>query len=161
MLSPLFQKCFMYFWERENESRGEADRQGDRGSEAGSLALHRQQRARCRAQIKPMNCEIMTWAKVGSLTDRATGVPHFFHLFFFFTFIYLFFERPRETEHKWGRGRERERERETESEAHSRFWAVSTEPNTGLELIHHETMTWAKVGCLTNRATQVPLPSSF
>ena len=34
-----------------------------------------------------------------------------------------------------------QRERETESEAGSRLWAVSTEPNAGLELANREIMT--------------------
>ena len=37
--------------------------------------------------------------------------------------------------------RERERERETESEASSRLWAVSTEPDAGLEPTNREIMT--------------------
>ena len=43
-----------------------------------------------------------------------------------------------------------------EFEAGSRLWAVSTEPDAGLELTNREIMTWAKVGRLTNWATQVP-----
>ena len=50
-----------------------------------------------------------------------------------------------------------EREGDTKSETGSRLWAVSTEPDTGLELTDHEIMTSAEVGCLTNWATQVPL----
>ena len=38
-------------------------------------------------------------------------------------------------------GREAEREGDTESEAGSRLWAVSTEPDTGLELVNREVMT--------------------
>ena len=48
------------------------------------------------------------------------------------------------------------REGDTESEAGSRFWAVSTEPDAGLELTDREIMTWAEVGRLTNWATQAP-----
>ena len=48
------------------------------------------------------------------------------------------------------------RKGDTESEAGSRLWAVSTEPDTGLELISHEIMTWAEVGHLTDWATQAP-----
>ena len=59
-----------------------------------------------------------------------------------------------ETEHEQGRGTARERE----SEAGSWLWAVSTEPNVGLELTNQEIMTWAEVGILTNWATQAPLP---
>ena len=39
-----------------------------------------------------------------------------------------------------------EREGDTESEAGSRLWAVSTEPDEGLELTDREIMTWAEVG---------------
>ena len=49
-----------------------------------------------------------------------------------------------------------ESEGDTESEAGSRLWAVSTEPKAGLELRNLEIMTWARVGHLTNWATQAP-----
>ena len=62
--------------------------------------------------------------------------------------------RQRETEHE--RGRVREREGDTESETGSRLWAVSTEPDAGLELTNREIMTWAEVGCSTDWATQAP-----
>ena len=54
-----------------------------------------------------------------------------------------------------------EREGDTESKVGSRLWAVSTEPDVGLELTDCKIMTWAEVGRLTNWATQVPLLSSF
>ena len=47
-----------------------------------------------------------------------------------------------------------EREGDTESEMGFRLWAVSTEPDVGLELTNHEIMTWAEVGRLTDWATQ-------
>ena len=50
-----------------------------------------------------------------------------------------------------------ERRGDTESEAGSRLWAVSTEPDVGLELTNLEIMTWAEVGNLTDWATQAPL----
>ena len=56
---------------------------------------------------------------------------------------------------------EGQREGDTESETGSRFWAVSTEPNAGLELTDHEIMTWAEVGRLTDWATQAPLSSQY
>ena len=49
-----------------------------------------------------------------------------------------------------------EREGDTESETGSRVWAVSTEPDAGLELTDREIMTWAEVGRLTDWATQAP-----
>ena len=53
--------------------------------------------------------------------------------------MFIYFERQRETERERGRGREREGD--TESEAGSRLQAVSTEPNTGLELTTCEIIT--------------------
>ena len=52
-----------------------------------------------------------------------------------------------------------EREGDTETEAGFRLWAISTEPDVGLEPMNHEIMTWAEVRCLTNWDTQAhPLP---
>ena len=66
-------------------------------------------------------------------------------------FIY-FWDRERQSMNGGGA----EREGDTDSEAGSRLWAVSTEPNAGLELTNCEIMTWAEVGCSTNWATQAP-----
>ena len=52
---------------------------------------------------------------------------------------------------------EGQREEDTESETGSSLWAVSTEPDVGLELTDRELMTWAEVGRLTDWATQAPL----
>ena len=54
-----------------------------------------------------------------------------------------------------------EREGDPEPEAGSRLWAVSTEPDVGLELTRGEIVTWAEVRRLTNCATQVPRLNSF
>ena len=54
-----------------------------------------------------------------------------------------------------------EREGDTVSETGSRLWAVSTEPDAGLELTDREIMTWAEVGHLTDQATQAPLLGFF
>ena len=64
-------------------------------------------------------------------------------------------ERDRETENELRRSRKRQGY--PEPEAGSRLWAVSTEPDMGLEPTNDEIMTWAKVGQLTDWATQVPL----
>ena len=53
------------------------------------------------------------------------------------------FERERERQ-SMNRGGA-EREGDTESEAGSRLWAVSTEPDSGLELTNWEIMTWAEI----------------
>ena len=70
---------------------------------------------------------------------------------FFFTFIH--FLRDRETEHKWG-GAEREGDR-----IRSRLQVPSCQRRALHRAWTHkcEIMTWAKVRCLTNWATQVPL----
>ena len=74
--------------------------------------------------------------------------------FFFLMFIY-FWERERERQSASG-GRT-VREGDTESDAGSRLWAVSTEPDAGLEPTDREIMAWARVGRLTDWATQAPL----
>ena len=61
-------------------------------------------------------------------------------------FIYLFLrERERERESTSGGETEREREGGTEPEAGSRFRAISTEPNAGLEPVKREIVTSADV----------------
>ena len=72
----------------------------------------------------------MTWAEAGRLTDWATQASL---QIFFLMFIY-------EREQSESRGGA-EREGDTESEAGSRLWAVSTEPDVGLEPMNHEIMT--------------------
>ena len=67
----------------------------------------------------------------------------------------------RERHRVWAGEEQREREGDTESEAASRLWAVSTEPNAGLEPTSCEIMTWAEVGRPTNQATQEPLINYF
>ena len=56
---------------------------------------------------------------------------------------------------------EGQKEVQTESKADSRLWAVSTEPDGGLELMDRKIMTWAEVSCLTDWATQAPLECYF
>ena len=50
-----------------------------------------------------------------------------------------------------------EREGDTESEAGSRLWAISPEPDAGLELTDREMLTRAEIGRPTDWATQAPL----
>ena len=77
---------------------------------------------------------------------------------FFFFNIYLFLrDRERQSMSRGGT----ERERETEFKEVSRLQAVSTEPYAGLELMDLEIMTWAKVRCLIDWATQMPLICIF
>ena len=137
--------CFEGERGRWSMSGGGAEREGDTESKVGSRI--RAVSTEPNMGLEPTSREIMTWAEIGHLPLSHPGAP---------TFIY-FWER--ETEHKWGRGREREGD--TESEAASRLWAVSTEPGAGLKPTNCEIMAWAKVGCSTNWATQVPLKHIF
>ena len=78
-------------------------------------------------------------------------------IFNFFN-VYVFL---RERERERGSGGEAEREGDTDSEAGSRLRAVGTELDTRLEPTNLEIMTGAKVGCLTDCATRVPLKNFF
>ena len=72
----------------------------------------------------------------------------------FFSFLmFIYFQT--DTEHEQGRGRKRGRHRIRS------LWAVSTEPDAGLELRDWEIMTWAEVGHSTDWATQEPQISFF
>ena len=71
------------------------------------------------------------------------------------------FEREREGERDSVSGGGAERQGATESEAGSRLWAVSAEPDAGLELTNGEIMTWAEVGRLTDWAILAPQESTF
>ena len=77
----------------------------------------------------------------------------FFILFFKIFFNVYFWDRERQSMNEGGA----EREGDTESEAGSRLWAISPEPDAGLELMDREIVTWAEVGRLTDWATQAPL----
>ena len=70
-------------------------------------------------------------------------------------FIYVW-RRERQTDRQGVSGGRAEREEDTESEAGSRIWAVSPEPDAEIKPIDHKIMTWAKVGRLTDGATQAP-----
>ena len=70
----------------------------------------------------------------------------------FFFDVYLFL-RERERDSVWV-GEGAEREGDTEPKAGSRLWAVSTEPDVGLELTSCEIITWAEVSRLMNWATK-------
>ena len=69
---------FIYFWEteRQSESRGGAEREGDPESEAGSRL--RAVSTEPDAGLEPTNCGIMPWGEVGRLTNWVTQVPHLY-----------------------------------------------------------------------------------
>ena len=85
--------------------------------------------------------EIVPWKscrayKTWKLTNPFLNVLIIFIFIFFTSYLFLR-ERDRAREGE-GQGK---REKDTESEAGSRLRAVSTEPDTGLELTNLETMT--------------------
>ena len=65
--------------------------------------------------------------------------------------LIYFWERQRQNASGLGA----ETEGDTESEG-SRLWAVSTEPDAGLELTNCEIMPWTEVGRSTDWAIQAP-----
>ena len=79
--------------------------------------------------------------------------PRFYCFFIkFFLMIIYFWERQSAS------GGGAQREGDTEYEAGSRLLAIITEPDAGLKLMNlNQIMTWTKVGCLADWATQVPL----
>ena len=76
-----------------------------------------------------------------------------YYYYYFYYFNAYFWERQRQNASGLGA----EREGDTKSEAGSRFRAVGTEPDAGLELTSCEIMTWAEVGRPTDWATQAPV----
>ena len=74
----------MFIFERDRQtrqsvSRGEAEREWDTESEAGSRL--RAVSTEPHAGLKSTNRKIMTWAEVGRLTDWATQAPQVIHGF--------------------------------------------------------------------------------
>ena len=152
--------CFFVFYfifqrekERQSMSRGGAERQRQ-NSEAGSRL--RAVSTEPNAGLKPTS-SVRSWPVLKSDAQPTEPPRHllmflFFFFFCFFLFCLIYFLE-RQTVQAWvGK-----REGETESEADSRLWTISTDPNAGLKLTNHEIMAWAKVGYLTNWATQAPL----
>ena len=98
-------------------------------------------------------CEVLLLT-IGVMVVWINFLYDFYYFFIkkiFLTFIY-FWDRERHSMN--GGGSERGRHRIWTG---SRRWAVSTEPDTGLEFTDREIMTWAEVSSLTDWATQAPL----
>ena len=139
---------YCLFWEREraHEQGKDTEREGERESQAGSMLSVQGPTQDSISGIHLRNCEIKTWAEIKSQIL-------FFFLIFFLN-VYLFLKEQEKQSMSLGGA---ERGGDPESEGGSRLWAVSTEPDTGLELRSYEIMTWAEVRCSTNWATQAPL----
>ena len=132
----VFFNIYLFSRESERASRGGAEREGDTQREASSRLWAISTEPNVGLELT--SCEIMTWAQVGGLPDCA---PHHAFLKKCLMFIY-FWERER-----WSmRGGGAERGGDTESEAGSRLWAISTEPNVGLQFMNYEVMIWAEIG---------------
>ena len=67
---------FIHFWDRERQSMsgGQAEREGDIESQAGSRLWAVSPEPN--TGLKLTDHEIMTWAEVGSSTNWATQAPH-------------------------------------------------------------------------------------
>ena len=138
----------MFIFERQRETEREWGRGRERGRHRiqGRLqALSCQHRAQCGARTHELWDHDWSQSRTSNWLSHP-GAPWTY--IFLSLFIYLFWRR--------GGGRA-EREGDTESKAGSRLWAVSTEPNTGLEPMNCEIMTWAKGRRLIDWVTQVPL----
>ena len=84
-LELLFFKCFLmfvYLWDRHRAWAGEGQRERETDSEAGSRLWAVSTESD--TGLKPMNREIVTWAKVGHSTDWTTQAPPSCFFFFFF-----------------------------------------------------------------------------
>ena len=100
------------------------------------------------------NEEIRAWWS-GILWFSAFWI-YIINVVFIFFLIFLMFIYFWDRERQSMNGGRAEREGDTESEAGSRLWAISPEPDAGLELMDCEIVTWAEVGRLTDWATQAP-----
>ena len=90
-----------------------------------------------------------TWQAGGQLKGSSGKIIIFCFFKKKFNFLNLFLRQREST----SRGRA-ERRGDTESEAGSRLWAVSTEPDAGLEVMECEIKTWSEVRCSKDWASQ-------
>ena len=86
-------------------------------------------------EYMPWVKHVLTVWKTARLPSKVASPFSFLNIYFFLT------ERDRETERQSMSGGGAEQERDTESEAGSRLRAVTTEPDTGLELTDLEIVT--------------------
>ena len=149
IISILF-KCFIYFWERKRErmSREGAEREGDRGSEAGSLLT-------AESPMWGSNPRtVRPWPEPKS-DAQPTEPPRRPE------FIYFLRERQRE----WVGERQREREgeggRERESQAGTTPSAWSLMWGSNSQNVRSWRESKPRVRHLTDWATQAPLNSIF
>ena len=141
----------MFIFERERARPGEAQRE----RETDRL---RTVSTEPDAGLSLTNHEMVTWAEVKSLTlNRLShpGAPTLSLLNFVLMFI-SFWERERYR--VWAVAGQKKRGRHR---IQSRLWAVSTEPDVGLEPMNHGMVTWAEVGRSTYWVTQHPITFSF
>ena len=138
-----FKKIFfnVYFWEGERACTRTVGK-GQRGRHRIWSRLRSpscQHRAQCGAWThEPGDHDLSQSRTLDQLSHPGTPETLFF-LNFFLTFIY-FWDRERQSINEGGA----EREGDTESEAGSRLWAISPEPDAGLELTDREIVTWLK-----------------
>ena len=140
-----FLMFYLFLTERETEHERGRDRESEADSRLWAVSTEPD------IGLKLTSHEIVTGVEVGHPTNWATQAP-LGPTYFFLMFAY-FWER--ETEYEGGGCRDSETQ--NLNETGPRLWAVSTEPDAGLELRNGEIMTWAEVRCLTYWASQMPL----
>ena len=107
--------------------------------------------------MNPLWDHDLSWSRTLSRLSHP-GAPQAWFLFLLFFNVYLFLrEKERQSMSTGGA----DREGDLEIEAGFSLQATSTDPNVGLELTNHEIVTWAKVRCWTDWATQAPLKHDF
>ena len=142
---------FIYFWETEWDKAWAGEGQREKEIQNLKQAPASEQAVSTEPDVghKPMNREIMTWAKVGHLTDLATQAPLFIH----------FWERERETEREsksvWAQVQAGEGQTERVTENLKPSWCRAW---THELWDHYLSWSWT---LLTDWATQVPLECSL
>ena len=97
---------------------------------------------------------IMVIFKLGFIKILQISASYLVWIWFYFLMFY-FWETERQNMSRGGA------EREGDSRIQSRLWAVSTEPNVGLELTNREIMTWSEVGSQMLNRLSHPGASEF
>ena len=150
---------FICFWETDRLwAGGGPEREGDAEFEVGSRLWAFSTEPDVGFQL--MNCEIMTWAEVGGLTDWATKLPL---IFWFFRSFLIFLYSEKERVHTSGGGAEREGERQNSKQTlHSDSAEPNkAEPHVRLELMNHEIVPRAKIkGWMLNQLSYPGAPPS-
>ena len=160
----LFQKCLFTHFERQREREREHKLGGaERGRERIPSRLFQSNCCIILMNWPLYHCIMISLSFLSIFNIKSTlgDININIATSALFIIFFLSFVQYRETERQsmsWGGAKTAG---DTESEAGPRLWAVITEPHAGLELTNAKMVTWAKVGCPIDWATQAPLPLLF